>query len=144
MIFFGSFLAVSSVSFASQEFAVNKNSSTLVQAKKREKNSIFDDIVKNLIDRGIEESETNSFLEHYTKVDEEALRVFMKMLEEDVSYNELVEVLADRVLYKKSLDFTNFDTLVSISHELKGYNLSKEFHESLHKITKISDLKFAA
>jgi hypothetical protein len=132
VIFFTSFLVFNSAGLANQEVVVQKASYLVLKAKKREQKNIYEDIVQNLINRGIEEDAAYSLLKGSSQLSYSSILKLQNIL--SASYEKIIDTLAKRVLSKQDVDIGNKDTLMSIAHSLKGVYISEDIRKKLYDI----------
>ena len=133
VMFFATFLVFNNVGIANQEVPIQKTSYIIVKANKREQKNIQEDLINNLIDRGIENDAAYSLVEDKTKILNKTIS-HLEILLKDHSYDEIIDVLATRILYKRSIDLSSKNTLIAVSQTIKGFNIPTEISEKNSKV----------
>ncbi|QOY53175.1 hypothetical protein [Candidatus Sulfurimonas baltica] len=131
-----SLLIINNVGYAHQEVLIAKHSTKVVKSKKRQQNNIKNDIIKTLIDRGLYKDVAQKLAIDIDYISGHNINELIQVLGNDITYNQVIEVLADKVLHKNDIDFSNKDTLIAIAQKLKRFNISSSIRHSLYQMAK--------
>ena len=129
IIVFGALLIIGNVSFASQE-ASTQTTLKSQNSLKNIQSSIQTDILSHLVNNWLELSSAKELSSSIENISEHKINTLLQKLE-DVEYTQLVEVLAKRLLHKKSVDLYDSNVLIAIAHALKGVNITPDIRHSL-------------
>lgn len=129
-----SLLIINNVGYAHQEVLITKHNVKVVKSNKRRHNSIKNDIIKTLVDRGLEKDVAQKLAIDIDYISENNINELIQSLGDDITYNQVIEILSDRVLHKNDIDFSNKGTLIAIAQKLKGLNISSSIRNSLFQM----------
>jgi hypothetical protein len=133
---FGAFLIVSHTSMAEQ-VVLSTKSVKVQKSQKRQQYNLNHDIVEHLIKRGLEADAAQAMVPVNNSISDTDMAQLLHIMQE-VSYQELVEVLASRVMQKQSIDLYDIDTLISIAHICNGVNINSEMRQTLHDFSHVN------
>lgn len=127
-------LIVNNVAYAHQEVLVAKHNVKVVKAKKRQQTNVRNDIMKKLMDRGLEKDAAYNLTKSTENISEQNIIDLTQVLGDGITYDQVLEILANRVLHKNDIDFSNKNTLITIAQKLKGFNISSSMRNSLYQM----------
>ena len=122
------------VGYSHQKVLITKYNVKFVKLKKRQQNSIENDIMKILVDRGLEGDVAHKLTIDLDYISKNNISELIQVLGDGITYNHVIEVLADKVLHKDNINFSNKRTLIAIAQKLKGLNISSPIRHSLYQM----------
>ena len=114
-----------------------------VISQETEHNYIKKQIIQNLLNRGLETQAVKKVMPEYINITEEIVSRLENILE-GVSFDDIINVLAKRVLYRQSIDIADKEVLISIVQSLGNMNITSQKRSQLFQVTSTSNHNSAA
>jgi len=129
-----SLIIINNVGYAYQGMLITQCNVTFVKSKNRQPDNIKNDIIRILVDRGLEVDVAQKLTISLGYISQNNINELIQVLGDDITYNQVIEVLADKVLHKDGIDFSNKGMLIAIAQKLIGLNISSSIRHSLYQI----------
>ncbi len=137
ILIFTTIFLVGNISFATQIVSQESINRSEKNSQSHTRRSLQNDLKNRLVNRGLDEEYADELAESICEENEVLAAIKMHhylTAVQSVSYDDFMQEIASRALFKKNTDLNNYDTLVGLTQTLKGHHIDEETLKKLSTV----------
>jgi hypothetical protein len=140
IIIFGTLFLLSNITLVAQEVNREAVNFSGENHQDRTRKSVRDELVERLVDNGLDDSTAEDMLKNVFDENDPYISIKIQnyLSVVPIDYDTLMEKILKRTLFGKKTDFSNYDTLISLTRESNSIYLDEKMLKNLSQIASIN------
>ena len=141
ILIFGTLFLLGNITLSAQELNHEGMNFSEENRQSFTRKGVRDELAERLAERGLDDDTAEDLAKNTFQDNDilESIKIHNYLSAvETVEYDNLMEQLATRTLFKKNSDFGNYDTLVGLTREMLNHNIKATTLEKLSNVAMIN------